>query len=40
MVGSVFDLDRLRGRPDPASAPADEPEMQVTCLAIFGPVEA
>jgi hypothetical protein len=33
-VGSVFDLDWLRRRPNPAPAAADEPEMQV---AVPGP---
>jgi len=28
VVGSVFDLHWLRGRPDPALAPADQTEMQ------------
>src|SRR3989442_10023560 len=28
VIGSVFDLDWLPGRPDPARAPADQTEMQ------------
>src|SRR5712664_393229 len=34
VVGSVFDLHGLRGRPDPATAAADETEMQA---AVPGP---